>query len=186
MEFKIVNDVLINNVDKIRYNKGKKYYDDGYVQEIKYSNEDKILTIIGEVASANSYTNYNSSIKIDLNNKEIIETKCSCEDFKKRSSYGSGVICKHIVASSLYVANLLKSDVISKLKQNTIVVKNNNRIKRNKSFINNELLNYFKSKPREKVKLHKKLEYISEHIISCDFKIGIDKMYVMKNLREFA
>ena len=110
MEFKIVNDVLINNVDKIRYNKGKKYYDDGYVQEIKYTNEDKILTVIGEVASANSYTNYNSSIKIDLNNKEIIETKCSCEDFKKRSSYGSGVICKHIVASSLYVANLLKSE----------------------------------------------------------------------------
>ena len=145
MEFKIVNDVLINNVDKIRYNKRKKYYDDGYVQEIKYSNEDKILTVIGEVASANSYTNYNSSIKIDLNNKEIIETNCSCEDFKKRSSYGNGVICKHIVASSLYVANLLKSDVISKLKQNTIVVKNNNRIKRNKSFINNELLNYFKS-----------------------------------------
>lgn len=186
MEFKIVNDVLINNVDKIRYNKGKKYYDDGYVQEIKYTNEDKILTVIGEVASANSYTNYNSSIKIDLNNKEIIETKCSCEDFKKRSSYGSEVICKHIVASSLYVANLLKSDVISKLKQNTILVKSNSRIKRNKSFINNELLNYFKSKPREKVKLHKKLEYISEHIISCDFKIGIDKMYVMKNLREFA
>ncbi|WP_455539308.1 SNF2 helicase associated domain-containing protein [Terrisporobacter sp.] len=186
MEFKIVNDILVNNVDKIRYNKGNEYYKEGYVQEIKYSNENKNLTIVGNVASASNFKFYDSSIKIDLNNKKVIETTCSCEDFKKRNSYGNKAICKHIVASSLYVVSLLKSDVISNLKQNTIVVKNNNRIKRNKTFINKELLDYFKSKPKEKVKLSTKVEYMGENVIACDFKIGVDKMYVMKNLREFA
>ena len=186
MDFKIVNDILINNTDKLRLSRGQEYYKDGYVQEIKYNNEDKILNVDGKVASPNTYNIYNSSISIDLNNKEILSTQCNCEDFKKRSSYVENTICKHIVASTIYVINLLKSDVISNLKQTTIVLKNDNKIKRNKNYINKELLDYFKTKEREKVKLDVRVEYIGEHSVSCDFKIGIDKMYVMKDLKEFA
>ena len=48
-------------------------------------------------------------------------------------------------------------------------------------FINKDLLEYFKSKPKEKVNLDIKVEYAGEHNFNCDFKIGIDKMYVMKD-----
>ena len=186
MDFKIVNDILINNTDKLRLNRGQEYYKEGYVQEIKYNNEDKILNIDGKVASASFNTVYYPTITIDLNNKEIINTICTCEDYKKRSSYGENAICKHNVALTLYVINLLKSDVISNLKQTTIVLKNDNKIKRNKNYINKELLDYFKSKEREKVKLDVRVEYIGEHTLACDFKIGVDKMYVIKDLKEFA
>lgn len=186
MDFKIVNDILINNTDKVRLSRGQEYYKDGYVQEIKYNNQDKILNIDGKVASANYNTTYYPEITIDLKNKEIVNTICTCEDYRKRSSSNNNVICKHIVASSLYVINLLKSDVISNLKQTTIVLKNDNKIKRNKNFINKELLDYFKSNEREKVKLDVRVEYVGDNSISCDFKIGIDKMYVMKDLKEFA
>lgn len=186
MDFKIVNDILINNTDKLRLSRGEEYYKDGYVQEIKYNNEDKVLNIDGKVASANYNTVYFSSITVDLNKKEILNTNCNCEDHKKRSSYGEKTICKHIVASTLYVVNLLKSNVISSLKQTTIVLKNDNKIKRNKNYINKELLDYFQSRDREKVKLDVRVEYIGEHSLACDFKIGIDKMYVMKDLKEFA
>ncbi|MEW9079382.1 DEAD/DEAH box helicase [Terrisporobacter glycolicus] len=186
MDFKIVNDILINNTDKLRLSRGQEYYKDGYVQEIKYNNQDKILNIDGKVASANYNTTYYPEITIDLKNKEIVNTICTCEDYRKRSSSNNNVICKHIVASSLYVINLLKSDVISNLKQTTIVLKNDNKIKRNKNFINKELLDYFKSNEREKVKLDVRVEYVGDNSISCDFKIGIDKMYVMKDLKEFA
>ena len=74
----------------------------------------------------------------------------TCEDYKKRSSYGEHAICKHIVASTLYVVNLLKSDIISNLKQTTIVLKNDNKLKRNKNYINKELLDYFKNKASRK------------------------------------
>lgn len=186
MDFKIVNDILTNNTDKLRLSRGQDYYKDGYVHEIKYNNENKILNIDGKVASANYNTIYFPSITIDLNTKEILNTNCNCEDHEKRSSYGDNPICKHIVASSLYVINLLKSDIISNLKQSTIVLKNDNKIKRNKNYINKELLDYFKSSEKEKVKLDVKVEYMGEYSVACDFKIGIDKMYVMKDLKEFA
>ena len=186
MDFRIVNDILINNTDKLRLSRGQEYYKDGYVQEIKYNNEDKVLNIDGKVASANHNTVYYPAITIDLKNKEIVNTICTCEDYKNKSSFGKYNICKHIVASTLYVFNLLKSDIISNLKQTTIVLKNDNKIKRNKNYINKELLDYFKNKEIEKVKLDVRVEYIGENSVACDFKIGIDKMYVMKDLKEFA
>ena len=186
MDFKIVNDILINNTDKLRLSRGQEYYKDGYVQEIKYNNEDKILSIDAKVASANYNTVYYPIITIDLNTKEILNTVCTCEDYKKRINDNEHTICKHIVASTLYVINLLKSDIISNLKQTTVVLKNDNKIKRNKNFINKELLDFFKSNEREKVKLDVKVEYLGEYGFACDFKIGIDKMYVMKDLKEFA
>ncbi len=76
--------------------------------------------------------------------------------------------------------------MISSLKQTTFVVKNKNSAKRSKNFINKDLLNYFKSKPKEEVSLDIKLDLIGPNTISADFKIGIDKMYVLKNLRDFA
>ena len=186
MDFRIVNDILINNTDKLRLSRGQEYYKDGYVQEIKYNNQDKVLNIDGKVSSANHNTVYYPAITIDLKNKEIVNTICTCEDYKNKSSFGKYNICKHIVASTLYVVNLLKSDIISNLKQTTIVLKNDNKIKRNKNYINKELLDYFKNKEIEKVKLDVRVEYIGENSVACDFKIGIDKMYVMKDLKEFA
>ena len=88
MIFKIVNDILVNTSDKRRFDKGYKYYKDGYVQSVKYTNENKILTIEGEVASANNSSVYNSSIIIDLKDKNITSSFCDCEDYHKRSSYG--------------------------------------------------------------------------------------------------
>ncbi|MDZ4910844.1 hypothetical protein GNF68_17945, partial [Clostridium perfringens] len=97
MNFKIVNDILIDNTDKLRLSRGQEYYKDGYVQEIKYNNEDKILNIDGKVASANYNILYYPEITIDLKNKEIVNTICTCEDYKKRSSHSNNVVCKHIV-----------------------------------------------------------------------------------------
>lgn len=186
MDFKIVNDILIKNTDKNRLSRGTSYYKDGYVEEVKYTNEDKILTIEGRVASKFQNHVYNSSLIIDLENKKILSGTCGCKDCTERSTSGHIAICKHIVAITMYIINLLKSDVISSLKKTTFTVKNNSKIHRSKEFINKELLSYFKSNPKEEVNLDIKLEVAGSNIIFADFKIGIDKMYVLKNLREFA
>ncbi len=186
MDFKVVNDILINNTDSRRYKRGSENYKEGYVEEVRYTNEKRILTIDAQVASESQNKSYASTIKIDLENKEVISALCECEDCIKRSKAGQIAICKHMVSATLYVINLLKSDVISNLKQTTVFVKNNNKIKRSKSFINKDLLDYFKSKPKEKVDLDVRVEFVGDSTLSCDFKIGIDKMYVMKNLRDFA
>ena len=186
MDFKIVNNILLDNTEKSRLSRGKIYYEDGYVEEVRYSNEGKVLTIDGHVASEFQNRIYNSSIVIDLENKRVITGMCDCQDCMSRSTTEHLSICKHIVAITLYVINLLKSDVISSLKQTTFTVKNKSKIKRDKNYINKDLLNYFKSNPKEQVNLYIKLEFIGANSISADFKIGIDKMYVLKNLRDFA
>lgn len=186
MDFKIVNDLLIRSTDKTRFNKGNDYYQNGYVEEIKYTNEERVLSIEGKVLSESSSATYNSSIVLDLQDKNIDFVNCDCVDFIKRSKNEDMPICKHIVAITLYVENLLKSDVISNLKQKTLVVKNKNKAKRSKNFINKDLLDSFNSKPKEKVNLDVRVEYISEDNIRSYFKVGIDKMYVMKNIQDFS
>ena len=111
MDFKIVNDILIKNTDKNRLSRGTSYYKDGYVEEVKYTNEDKILTIEGRVASKFQNHVYNSSLIIDLENKKILSGTCGCKDCTERSTSGHIAICKHIVAITMYIINLLKSDV---------------------------------------------------------------------------
>ena len=133
MDFKIVNDLLIRSTDKTRFNKGNDYYQNGYVEEIKYTNEERVLSIEGKVLSESSSATYNSSIVLDLQDKNIDFVNCDCVDFIKRSKNEDMPICKHIVAITLYVENLLKSDVISNLKQKTLVVKNKNKAKRSKT-----------------------------------------------------
>ena len=64
MEFEIINDVLINSTDKNVFDKGSKYYEDGYVQKIKYTNERINPMIVPIISPANF-------IPIKLNNKNI-------------------------------------------------------------------------------------------------------------------
>lgn len=54
------------------------------------------------------------------------------------------------------------------------------------NFINKDFLNYFKTKPKERVNLDINLEFTKDLKIRADFKIGIDTMYPLKNLKEFA
>ena len=54
------------------------------------------------------------------------------------------------------------------------------------NFIRNDLLNYFKATTKEKAKLEVNINSIGKYSIEVDFKIGNEKMYVLRDLREFA
>ena len=54
------------------------------------------------------------------------------------------------------------------------------------NFIRNDLLNYFKVTTKEKAKLEVNINSIGKYSIEVDFKIGNEKMYVLRDLREFA
>ena len=54
------------------------------------------------------------------------------------------------------------------------------------NFIRNDLLNYFKTTTKEKAKLEVNINTIGKYSIEVDFKIGNEKMYVLRDLREFA
>ncbi len=186
MDFKIVNDILIKNTDNLRLSRGSSYLKDGYINEVSYENQDDILSIYGQVESENQNRSYTSHIIMDLQERKIVSAMCDCQDYLSRTTPHKSAICKHIVAITLDVINSLRNDIINTLKKKTNVVKNKHKLSRNMDFINKDLLNYFKSEPKEKVNLEFSLETVGDGYIKAEFKIGIDKLYVLKDLREFA
>ena len=186
MDFKIVNDILIKNTDNLRLNRGSSYLKSGYINEVNYENQDNILSIYGHVESENKNSTYTSHIIMDLENKSIVSAMCDCQDCISRTTSYKPAICKHIVAITLDVINSLKRDIINNLKIKTDIVKSKHKLNRNMEFINKDLLNFFKNEPKEKVKLEFDLETSGDGFLQVDFRIGIDKMYVLKDLREFA
>lgn len=186
MDFKIVNDILRENTDKWRLDRGNNYYKGGYIDEVNYQRENEILSIYGQVESEYQNHTYNSHVIMDLENKDIVSAMCDCQDFISRTTSKNSPICKHIVAITLDTVNSLRSDIVNNLKQKSSTVKNKHKLSRNIEFINRDLLNYFKSNTKERVNLEVSLESNGDGSIRADFKIGIDKMYVLKNLREFA
>lgn len=186
MDFKIVNDILIKNTDNLRLSRGSDYLKCGYIDEVNYESQEEILSIYGQVNSENQNRTYTSHIIMDLENKSIASSMCDCQDCISRTTPYKPAICKHIVAITLDVINSLKKDIINNLKQKTSIVKDKHKLSKNMDFINKDLLNFFKSKSKEKVNLEVSLETTGNGTIIADFKIGIDKMYVLKNIREFA
>ncbi|RDY27059.1 ATP-dependent helicase [Romboutsia weinsteinii] len=186
MDFKTVNDILIKNTDNLRLSRGNTYYKDGYIDDVNYERQDSLLSIYGQVESEHQNRTYNSHIIMDLDEKSIVSAMCDCQDCISRTTSYKPAICKHIAAITLDVVNSLRKDIINNLKQKTDTVKDKHKLSRNMDFINKDFLNYFNSKPKEKVNLEVVLELVGDYSVSADFKIGIDKMYVLKNLREFA
>jgi len=85
-------------VDDITYRKAMKYYDGGYVEELKINSDnsiwrqnDNITKITGNVISFNGFNSYEVYIELDKSTKKT-GASCSCDDNK---DYGP---CKHIIA----------------------------------------------------------------------------------------
>lgn len=186
MDFKIINDILLKNTDKIRISRGTSYYKDGYVNEISYQIEDRNISVFGSVSSSYKNRVYESYLIIDLENETIVAGGCDCEDCMSKSTPKNLAICKHIVAITLHLTNSLKMEAINKLKLQTIKNINKNQSTTNMNFINKELLSYFKSPSKEKAQIQVNINTIGKESIEVDFKIGNEKLYVLKDLREFA
>ncbi len=186
MDFKIVNDILIANIDKYRLQRAKEYYQQGYIEEGNYSKEDDKISFFGSVVSKYQREIYDSFIIIDNLNKEIVSSGCTCEDFNQNTTIDNNFICKHIACIMLKGIDDLKLSVVHNLKSKAINVQQKNKPKLNTRFINRDLLNYFKVIPKEKVNLEVDVTSYLNESIEVEFKIGNYKMYTLKDFKEFA
>lgn len=69
---------------------------------------------------------------------------------------------------------------------NTKSLENKNSNKKTNNKIDRDILNYFSTNSKERANLNIEVEYIDTGNLLCDFKIGIDTMYPIKNIREFS
>ncbi|MEG2788191.1 MAG: SNF2 helicase associated domain-containing protein [Romboutsia sp.] len=186
MDFKIVNEVLSQNTDKYRLDRGRNYYKEGYIEESNYSKEDDKISFYGSVVSKNQREIYDCFLIVDLDNKYIISSGCTCEDFNQNTTLDNNFVCKHIASIALKEIDGLKLSAIDNLKLKTLGIKEKTKPKVNTRFINKDLLNYFKVIPKEKVNLEVEITSYLNDTLEVEFKIGNDKMYALKDFKQFA
>ena len=176
MDFKIVNEVLLQNIDKYRLDRGRDYYKKGYIEESNYSKEENKISFYGSIVSKYQRDIYDSFLIIDIDNKEIISSGCTCEDFNQNTTLHNNFICKHIASITLKGIDELKVNIVDNLKLKTLDIKEKTKPKVNTRFINKDLLNYFKVIPKEKVNIEVDIT-IGVSAGSCHASSYISKQY---------
>ena len=173
-----VKDLIKINTDPSRWARGIKYVNRKLVDHVSLTINENILTMEG-IAESEFYNEvYHNSISIDYNTYKIIGSKCTCDDFRSRNSTKKLFICKHIAATSILgIQNGIK-DMPHKSSSEL-------PIKKLPNTPNADLLYYFDDSEKELVNLEVNIE-VSNNKIYADFKIGLDKMYVLKNIKAFA
>lgn len=192
MKIDMIYKLIKRNTEPSRWSRGVKYYTNQLVDYIDIDIDDlqnNLLTFRGGVNSEDNYSFYFSSITIDIRHFKIIENDCSCADCQSKGTNQRLFICKHIVAIVIKSLKQIKNkkDVPPILID--ILGDDKDKISKTNSKTNldlsKQLLSFLDNTKKERVNLDVLINVDSNKAIA-EFKIGIDKMYILKNITEFA
>ena len=173
-----INDKIIQkNSDSGSYTRGSTLYLSNKVVEIDIDINDQGEFEETKITSRVEDSKFNQyKVNASFNNiNPFIIYHCECNAYY--SYYGQTSMCKHVVATLLkYVHE--KEQIIKVKKMN----KTSNLIK--------QIAKNISSEPREKIYLTVDIKYVHDSNVnnkrSCvELKIGEDKLYVVKNIKEF-
>ncbi|GAB6168422.1 hypothetical protein JCM1393_08820 [Clostridium carnis] len=180
---------VINESSSFRRKEGEKLFREGNVFNLKSKRIEDIYHIYGNVADKSGKSNFNSHIKIDVKNGNLIGVRCTCDEFENNSKYIKNYICKHIVATSYKFYYLAKA----RIKKNNII--------ENKELIDKEVKECVETKEAVKeekaLKINEKrkvlnldiklkyIDYLGNEYYECEFRVGEKVTYLIKNLSCF-
>ncbi|MBU3144333.1 SWIM zinc finger domain-containing protein [Clostridium sp. CF012] len=173
----INEEIIQKNSDLGSYKRGREYYKNNKVKYIDIDiNEegDYTETKINSEVESSKFTHY--KVNTSFNNiAPFIIYHCECN--ANYSYYGQTSMCKHVVATLLKY--FYEKEQIIKVKK---MDKTNNLIK--------QITKNLSSAPRGKLNLKLDIKYVHDsnsnnRKSSVEIKIGEDKLYVIKNIREF-
>lgn len=148
---------------KNTYLEGEKYYLNDFILELKETNNLEGTSNIKSLVDSGEYSEYLCAFKINKN-KELEEFSCTCEEFLKKKK-----ICPHLVSVYLkYINENLKS--YSNIDKLLKVLNNSTEIVKTQSMnLEIELV-------------HSSMDTI---VNSIKLRIGLDKLYEIKDIRGF-
>ena len=192
MKIDMIYKLIKRNTEPSRWSRGVKYYTNQLVDYIDIDIDDlqnNLLTFRGGVNSEDNYSFYFSSITIDIRHFKIIENDCSCADCQSKGTNQRLFICKHIVAIVIKSLKQIKNKkdvppiLIDILGDNKDKISNTNS--KTNLDLSKQLLSFLDNTKKERVNLDVLINIDSNKAIA-EFKIGIDKIYSLKNITEFA
>lgn len=177
-----LENIILNNTSGITLTSGERYFRRGLVKEVSTDIHGGLLDLFGTVQSEYNNEIFNTLLEIDLNCLVITETQCECDDFHRVSKNKDIYLCKHIVAVFKRYHNVI-------VLRHTGIDANNthsNSIIEPSEMLLNSIENNLNDKERVKleVTLTKVNSYRREYY-EAEFKIGFNKLYILKNLEAF-
>ncbi|EPB8178913.1 DEAD/DEAH box helicase [Clostridium perfringens] len=168
---------LVRRTSSFTREQGKKLIKEAYVKDVKGKCIDGIYHIYGSVLNDDKNWDYNTHIKINMQNSDIIGTNCSCETFKENSKHIKNYVCKHISATNDVFYSLAKK----KMQKNKL--KSNNKPKLVK-----EKNEEHKGKEKRFLSLDINIKHMVKEgitLFNCEFRIGAGNLNLILDLKDF-
>ncbi|EPB8167139.1 DEAD/DEAH box helicase [Clostridium perfringens] len=168
---------LVRRTSSFTREQGKKLIREAYVKDVKGKSIDGIYHIYGSVLNDDKNWDYNTHIKINMKNSDIIGTNCSCETFKENSKHIKNYVCKHISATNDVFYSLAKK----KMQKNKL--KSNNKPKLVK-----EKNEEHKGKEKRFLSLDINIKHMVKEgvtLFNCEFRIGAGNLNLILDLKNF-
>uniref|UniRef100_UPI0039E7B494 DEAD/DEAH box helicase n=1 Tax=Clostridium perfringens TaxID=1502 RepID=UPI0039E7B494 len=168
---------LVRRTSSFTREQGKKLIKEAYVKDVKGKSIDGIYHIYGNVLNDDKNWDYNTHIKINMKNSDIIGTNCSCETFKENSKHIKNYVCKHISATNDIFYSLVRKKVQkNKLKSN------------NKTQLVKEKNEEHKGKEKRFLSLDINIKHMVKEgitLFNCEFRIGAGNLNLILDLKDF-
>jgi len=168
---------LVRRTSSFTREQGKKLIKEAYVKDVKGKSIDGIYHIYGSVLNDDKNWDYNTHIKINMQNSDIMGTNCSCETFKENSKHIKNYVCKHISATndafySLAKKKMQKNKLKSNNKPKLVKEKNEEHKGQEKRFLSLDI--NIKHMVKEGITL-----------FNCEFRIGAGNLNLILDLKDF-
>ncbi|SHI36489.1 Superfamily II DNA or RNA helicase, SNF2 family [Clostridium cavendishii DSM 21758] len=170
---------MANYSNKLR---GLNVYNSELVNELAtYFDEDRgEYSIKGLVDSERNYSEYETEIDINVEKNSIVYTYCDCMDFQNNDMIYN-YACKHIIASFYKLIELEKRGEVE------LPVIKKDPLKFGEYIL--EALDSLDIRSKDRIRLEVIIKNSGNNhrfYNEAEFKIGMNKLYVMKNIREFS
>lgn len=168
---------LVRRTSSFTREQGKKLIQEAYVKDVRGKSIDGIYHIYGSVLNDDKNWDYNTHIKINMQNSDIMGTNCSCETFKENSKHIKNYVCKHISATNDVFYSLAKK----KMQKNKL--KSNNKPKLIK-----EKNEEHKGKEKRFLSLDINIKHMVKEgitLFNCEFRIGAGNLNLILDLKDF-
>ena len=166
---------LVRRTSSFTREQGKKLIKEAYVKDVRGKSIDGIYHIYGSVLNDDKNWDYNTHIKINMKNSDIMGTNCSCETFKENSKHIKNYVCKHISATNDVFYSLAKKKM------------QNNKLKsNNKTQLVKEKNEEHKGQEKRFLSLDINIKHMVKEgitLFNCEFRIGTGNLIL--DLKDF-
>ena len=167
---------LVRRTSSFTREQGKKLIKEAYVKDVKGKSIDGIYHIYGNVLNDDKNWDYNTHIKINMKNSDIIGTNCSCETFKENSKHIKNYVCKHISATNDVFYSLVRKKV------------QKNKLSNNKTQLVKAKNDEYKGEEKRFLSLDINIKHMVKEgitLFNCEFRIGAGNLNLILDLKDF-